>query len=198
MRKFLKSIFWFMTVIAYRIKVTGKENIPAEGPALICPNHVHALDSVLVVTHNKRKINVLAKEELFKNGFMRFLAKVFGVYPIKQNSADLGAIKISLKLLKNGELLLIFPEGTRNGLAKGTPVKNGAITMAIKAGVPIIPVGINGSFKIFSKIKINIGKPIYFNEYKDKINDKEVISKLTEDLTKEIIKLRDKQNDEEP
>lgn len=191
MRKFLKSIFWFMTVIAYRIKVTGKENIPEEGAALICPNHVHALDSVLVVTHNKRKINVLAKEELFKNGFMRFLAKVFGVYPIKQNSADLGAIKISLKLLKNGELLLIFPEGTRNGLVKGTPVKNGAITMAIKAGVPIIPVGINGNFKIFSKIKINIGKPMYFNEYKDKINDKEVIAQLTEELTKEIIKLRD-------
>lgn len=63
--------------------------------------------------------------------------------------------------------------------------------MAIKAGVPIIPVGINGNFKIFSKIKINIGKPMYFNEYKDKINDKEVITQLTENLMNEIIRLRD-------
>lgn len=63
--------------------------------------------------------------------------------------------------------------------------------MAIKAGAPIIPVGINGNFKIFSKIKINIGKPMYFNEYKDKINDKEVITQLTENLMNEIIRLRD-------
>lgn len=118
MRKFLKSIFWFMTVIAYRIKVTGKENIPQEGATLICPNHVHALDSVLVVTHNKRKINVLAKEELFKNGFMRFLAKVFGVYPIKQNSADLGAIKISLKLLKKRGITFNFPRRYKKWFSK--------------------------------------------------------------------------------
>ena len=151
MRKFLKGIFWFMSVIVYRIKVNGKENIPEEGAALICPNHVHALDTVLVVVHANRKINVLAKEELFEYGFLRFLAKVFGVYPVKQNSADLSAIKTSLKLLKNKELLLIYPEGTRNGMEKGKPLKNGPMTIAIKAGVPIVPVGIKGSFKAFLK-----------------------------------------------
>lgn len=191
MRKFLQKIFWFMTVIAYRIKITGKENIPQEGPALICANHVHAFDSVIIVSHTKRKINVLAKEELFKNGFMRFLAKVFGIYPIKQNSADLGAIKTSLKLLKNKELLLIFPEGTRNGMSKGTPIKNGPMTIAIKAEVPIIPIGIKGTFKPFSKIALNIGKPMYYNEYKDKTGDKEIITKLTNELMAEIIRLRD-------
>lgn len=191
MRKFLKSLFWLMSVIAYRIKVNGKENIPEEGAALICPNHVHALDTVIVIVHNKRKINVLAKEELFKSRFLRFLAKVFGVYPVKQNSADLSAIKTSLKLLKNKELLLIYPEGTRNGMERGVPVKNGPMTIAIKAGVPIIPIGIKGSFKAFSKITVNIGKPMYFNEYKDKVNDKETVSKLTEDLMNEVVRLRD-------
>lgn len=191
MRKFLQKIFWLMTVIAYRIKIIGKENIPEEGPALICANHVHAFDSVIIVAHNKRKINVLAKEELFEKGFMRFLAKVFGIYPVKQNSADLGAIKTSLKLLKNKELLLIFPEGTRNGMAKGTPIKNGPMTIAIKAGVPIIPIGIKGTFKPFSKITLKIGKPLYFDDYKDQINDKELITKLTENLMNEIVKLRD-------
>ena len=191
MRKFLKGLFWLMTVIAYRIKVKGKENLPKEGAALVCPNHVHALDTVLVVVHANRKINVLAKEELFKNAFLRFLAKVFGVYPVKQNSADLGAIKTSLKLLKNEELLLIYPEGTRNGIERGKPLKNGPMTIAIKAGVPIVPVGIKGTFKAFSKITINIGKPMDFNEYKDKVNDKEVVTKLTQDLMKEIIRLRD-------
>ena len=191
MRKFLKGLFWLMSVIVYRIKVNGKENLPKDGAALVCPNHVHALDTVLVVVHANRKINVLAKEELFKNGFLRFLAKVFGVYPVKQNSADLGAIKTSLKLLKNEELLLIYPEGTRNGLEKGKPVKNGPMTIAIKAGVPIVPVGIKGSFKAFSKITINIGKPMDFTEYKEQVNDKEVVTKLTQDLMKEIVRLRD-------
>ena len=65
------------------------------------------------------------------------------------------------------------------------------MTIAIKAGVPIVPVGIKGNFKAFSKVTINIGKPIYYDEYKDKINDKEVVSKLTEDLIKEIVRLRD-------
>lgn len=191
MRKFLKGLFWLMSVIVYRIKVNGMENLPKEGAALVCPNHVHALDTVIVVVHANRKINVLAKGELFKNGFLRFLAKVFGVYPVKQNSADLSAIKTSLKLLKEKELLLIYPEGTRNGMEKGKPIKNGPMTIAIKAGVPIIPVGIKGNFKAFSKIRINIGKPMFFNEYKDKVNDKEVVSKLTKDLMKEIVRLRD-------
>ena len=191
MRKFLKTIFWFMTILVYRIKINGKENIPKEGAALVCPNHVHALDTVLVVVHNKRKINVLAKEELFKNPILRFLGKVFGAYPVKQNSADLSAIKTSLKILKNNELLLIYPEGTRNGMEKGAPVKNGPMTIAIKAGVPIIPVGIKGDFKVFSKVIINIGKPIDYNEYKDKVSDKEVVTKLTGDLMKEVVRLRD-------
>lgn len=191
MRKFLKGIFLFMSIIVYRIKINGKENIPSEGAALICPNHVHALDSVVVIVHAKRKINAIAKEELFKNKVLKWLADIFGVYPVKPNSADLGAIKTSLKILKNKELLLIFPEGTRNGLERGIPVKNGPMTIAIKAGVPIVPIGIKGSFKAFSKIRVNIGKPIYYNEYKDKVNDKEVVTKLTENLMKEIVKLRD-------
>ena len=191
MRKFLKGLFWLMSVMIYRIKVNGKENLPKEGAALVCPNHVHALDTVLVVVHANRKINVLAKESLFRNPILRFLAKVFGVYPVKQNSADLGAIKTSLKLLKDDELLLIYPEGTRNGMEKGRPLKNGPMTIAIKAGVPIIPVGIKGTFKAFSKITINIGKPMDFNKYKNQISDKEVLSKLTQDLMNEIVKLRD-------
>ena len=78
MRKFLKGLFWLMSVIVYRIKINGKENIPEDGAALICPNHVHALDAVLVVVHAKRRINVLAKEELFEHRALRWLAKIFG------------------------------------------------------------------------------------------------------------------------
>lgn len=191
MRVILKAIIKFLSLILYRVKVVGEENLPKETAAIVCGNHVHPLDAPVIVTNVKRKMNVIAKEELFKNGIVRWLAKVFEVYPIKRNSADMQAIKISLKLLKNNALLLIFPEGTRNGLKKGAKVKNGPVMMAIKAGVPIVPVGFQGSFKPFTKVVVNIGKPIEYTEYKGKTNDKELISNLTKELMEEIIKLRD-------
>lgn len=191
MRVILKGIIKFLSLILYRVKVIGEENLPRETAAIVCANHVHPLDAPIIVTNVKRKMNVLAKEELFENFILRWLAKVFEVYPIKRNSADMQAIKISLKLLKNNALLLIFPEGTRNGLKKGAKVKNGPVMMAIKAGVPIVPVGFQGSFKPFTKVIVNIGKPIEYAEYKGKTTDKELISNLTNELMDKIIELRD-------
>ena len=191
LRIIIKFIFKIAAIIMYRPKVVEKENLPKDTAAIICPNHVHALDSAVIIAMNKRKINVLAKEELFKNKFLRFIADLFGIYPVKPNSKSMESIKISLKLLKKKELLMIFPEGTRNGMAKGVEPKDGSIKLAIKANVPIIPVGVQGNFKIFRKVKVNIGEPIYYSEYKDEINNKELLDKLTEDLMKKIVELRD-------
>ena len=71
-RKIIKFLFKIAAIIMYRPKIIGKENLPKIEGALICPNHVHALDSAVIIAMNKRKINVLAKEELFKNGFIRW------------------------------------------------------------------------------------------------------------------------------
>lgn len=190
-RKILKAIFKVVAIILYRPKIIGKENIPQSTAAIICPNHVHALDSAVIVVMAKRKVNVLAKEELYINGFVRWVASVFGIYPVKKGKKSLESMKVSLKLLKNNELLMIFPEGTRKGLAKGVKPKNGAIKLAIRAGVPIIPVGVQGSFKLFRKIKLNIGKPINYASHKENVNNKEILDKLTKGLMDEIVRLRD-------
>lgn len=191
MRIVVKFIFKMLAIILYRPKIVGKENIPSDTGAIICANHVHALDSVLIIVTAKRKMHALAKEELFEIGALRWLAKVFEIYPVKRDNADMGAVKTSLKTLKNDELLLIFPEGTRNGIDRGIKPKNGPVTIAIKAGKPIIPVAFQGSFKPFTKVKINIGKPIDYSEYKEKISDKEFVSSLTDGLMKEIVRLRE-------
>ena len=135
--------------------------------------------------------HLIAKESLFKNPILRWLASIFGVYPVKQGNKSMESMKISLKLLKNKELLLLFPEGTRNGMAKGVKPKDGAIKLASRANVPIIPVGVQGSFKPFRKIKVNIGKPISYNLSKEELNDKEKLTQLTDGLMKKIVKLRD-------
>ena len=151
------------------------------------------MDSAVLVLMNKRIIRVLAKESLFRFKILKWLATIFGVYPVKAGKKSMESMKISLKLLKNKELLLIFPEGTRNGMAKGVKPKEGAIKLAIRANVPIVPVGIQGSFKAFTKVKVNIGEPIYYSEYKEEINNKELLEELTQDLMNKIVKLRDEE-----
>ncbi len=193
LRHIVKFVLNLLIVIVYRPKTVGLENIEKGKGALLCANHVHAFDSAVIILNNKRKINVLAKESLFKNWFVKFLAYIFGVYPVKKDSKSMESMKISLKLLKNNELLLIFPEGTRNGMAKGVKPKEGAVKLAIKANVPIIPIGVQGNFEYFKKIKLNIGKPIYYNVSKEDSNNKEVLEKLTQELMDEIVRLRDEE-----
>ena len=189
LRKIIKQIFNLLITIVYRPKIVGMENVPKDTAAIICPNHIHALDSAIIVAKFKRKVNVLAKEELFKNKFIYWLADLFGIYPVKRDKKSTESIKISLKILKNKELLMIFPEGTRNGLAKGVKPKDGAVKLAIKTNVPIIPVRVQGTFKLFKKVKVNIGEPIYYSEYREEINNKELLTELTDDLMKSILKL---------
>lgn len=190
MRVIIKFIFKIIAEFLYRPKIIGKENLPKNTAALLCPNHVHALDSAVILSTAKRKVNVLAKEELFKNPIGNWFAKIFGIYPVNPEKKSMATLKISLKLLKNNELLMIFPEGTRNGMAKGVTPKSGAIKIAITAGVPIIPIGIRGTFKPFKKVIINIGKPIFYSDLKD-IKDKEKLEEITEKLMKNIVDLRD-------
>ncbi len=191
MRVIIKFIFKIFAIIIYRPKILGKENIPEAGGAMLCPNHIHNLDAAVIVAMFKRKVNVLAKEELFKNRFLCWIADLFGIYPVKRGKADMQAIKTSLTLLKKDEILLMFPEGTRNGMAKGIKPKNGAVLIAATAKKPIIPIGIQGNFKPFTKVIINIGKPIDYSNLKEEVKDKEEATKLTQQLMEEIVKLRD-------
>ena len=188
-RIIVKNLFKILTKLVFFVKVNGKENMPKNGAAIMCANHISLLDGPTVVAYTKRKVDILGKDDLFKNKFLKWFWGKLLLHPIKRDSADLGAIKISLKLLKEGKLLMLFPEGTRNGIKKGLKPKNGAVVMAIKAGVPIIPIGIKGNFKPFRRMTINIGKPIDYGEYKDKINDKELMDKLTKELMDNIIDL---------
>ena len=93
MREIFKFIFKIITIIIYRPKIIGAENVPKEGNAIICANHVHFWDSVVIIVMLKRKVNVLAKEELFKPKFNKWFAGVIGAYPVKRGTADLGAVK---------------------------------------------------------------------------------------------------------
>ena len=122
-------------------------------------------------------------------GIIRWLEHLFDVIPIKRNTQDLEAMKRCLKALKNGEILGIFPEGTRKGMAKNQKVKNGAAFMAIRAGVPVVPVGISGSFKPFGKVRIKYGEPLDMSKYKIKGQEKEGQEMATKEIMDNIVML---------
>lgn len=184
-RKVVKAVLRGLYRLVYRVKITG--SVPDTGAYIICANHINYLDAAAVVLFNERKVNFVGKEDLFINGILNWLAHVFDVIPIKRNMQDMEAMKRCIKVLKSGEVLGIFPEGTRKGLEKNGKAKNGAAYMAIKTGTPIIPCGIHGTFKPFSKVYINYGEPIDLSEYKGQ--DKEKIDEATKLVMENIVML---------
>ena len=187
-RAIVKNVIRIYCKIVYRYEVVGKENIPKNGQVIICANHKSFLDPPLMMITTGRYTRFLAKEELTKNKFLAILGKVFDVILVKKDSKEVIALKESLKTLKNGQCLALFPEGTRNGLAKGEDVKDGAAFFAVRSGAPVIPCGIKGGEKGNWKVTITYGKPLDFSKYKGS-KDKETLDKVTEEIMSNIIEL---------
>lgn len=191
-RKIVKGFANIMCHIIYRFDVKGLENIPKEGAAVICANHIHLLDSVTIVIHIKRMIYIMVKKELMKSKIGYWFFDKLGCFAVDRGKGDVKAIEDAEGHVNDGDLLMIFPEGKRNGMAKGVKMKKGAAMVALQTKTPIIPVGISGSFKPFTKIKIRFGKPMDLKEYfeMEKTGPREWIT-VTKKMEEEIISLRD-------
>ena len=194
-REVLKAFIRFCILvyckIVYRVKIIGKENVPKEGALMFCGNHRTYLDPPLIVVTAGRDMRFMAKEELKKNPLFALLGVIFeGIY-VKRDEKDITALKAALKTLKDGSCIGLFPEGTRNGLEKNDgKLKNGAAYLALKTGAKVVPIGIVGSAKPFSKNAIVYGKPLDFSEYATaKKIEKEVEDKVSDMIKDEIVKL---------
>ncbi len=196
MKKVIKAIIkWIVRgaiylwcKIYYRAEIKGLENIPKQGPIIFCGNHRTYLDPPLIVCTAKREMHFLAKEELAKNPFLNFLGWAFEAIHVKRDEKDVSAIKESLKVLKKGECIALFPEGTRNGLEKGEKVKDGVAFFAVRSDAKVIPCGIKGGTKDNKKVTITYGKPLDYSQYKGS-KDKDVLDNITKEIMENIIKL---------
>ena len=184
----VRGAIYIWCKIYYRADIIGLENIPKDEPLIFCGNHRNYLDPPLIVATAKRDIKFLAKEELYKNKFLAALGCVFEAIPVKRDEKDISAIKTSLKDLKEGKCIALFPEGTRNGLEKGEKVKDGVAFFAVRSGAKVLPCGIKGGVKGNRKVTIKYGKPLDYSEYKGK-KDKETLEKITKEIMDNIIEL---------
>ena len=180
--RFGRALIKLLNLILYNIHVEGEENIPETGGVVLCPNHISNYDPLAVATHMKRQVHFMAKAELYKNFIVRKVLLAVGTIPVDRGKVSLETLKESLRVLKNGEILGIFPEGTRVKNGERRKPMEGFLVFALKTKSPILPVHIEGEYKFRGKINIKFGKPIELNEYYGKKVKPEEMSKISEKI----------------
>jgi 1-acyl-sn-glycerol-3-phosphate acyltransferase len=148
----------------YNPKIVGKENLLDTGYLLV-GNHKSGLD-ILLVAYALRKYNprFMAKKEFFENPISKWLFEKVGAFPIDRQSLDLTAVKKAIRLLKDNNIVVIFPEGTRNTKEEMLPFKKGVASISMISNSKVVPFGISGDYKFRSKPTIEFGKAIDFKE----------------------------------
>jgi 1-acyl-sn-glycerol-3-phosphate acyltransferase len=193
-------VFFFRPIAGFAIRllahvfseteVVGRENIPRDGPLLLVANHINAIDPTLLLGFTPRRLSWMAKQELFENPFSRILATLYESFPVRRFEADLGALRTAMHLLQEGRVVGIFPEGTRSRNGHMQKAHPGAAMIALRSGVPVLPVGISGTepvklpylfFHPFPRPRIRIvfGEPFELPKQKrltsEAVNDATVI-----------------------
>jgi 1-acyl-sn-glycerol-3-phosphate acyltransferase len=138
--------------VAYtRTRVIGKHNIPKNGAFLLAPIHRSNIDTPLAAAVTARRMRFMGKDSIWKFKPIGWIISSLGAFPVTRGSADREALKRCISVLEAGEPLVLFPEGTRQSGPLVQPLFDGAAYVAVKAGVPIIPVGIGGSEGVMPK-----------------------------------------------
>lgn len=161
----VRAIFGPVFRLIYRVRVTGLENIPAEGGVLIASNHISMLDPILLGAAIGRPIRFMAKSSLFRIPVLHGLLKLLGAFPINRGSADPTSLRTAINSIKEGDAVGIYPQGTRYKKKdpRETQTRSGAGLIVYRAGCDVIPVSIktkNYNVIPFRKVYITVGKPL--------------------------------------
>lgn len=168
--------------------ILGKEHIPKQGACILASNHKSNIDPFLIGLCFNRRISYMAKDSLFKNPILRFFLHHVEAFPVRRGASDVRALRETLRRLKRGLPVVVFPEGTRKGSGKEQKIQPGIGFLAVKGGMPIIPVHIDGSEKVLppkshipkrGRVTITFGKPISFS-------DEQLYLEIVESIMREI------------
>ncbi len=160
--KTLRAIFRPIAKIIFNIKCVGIENVPKDGAFMLCCNHTSMLDILLLIAFCPRQISFMAKAELFKIPVLSSIFKKMGAFPVNRGNRDISSIRHSMRIIKNGGVLGIFPEGKRYRTGPMREVKTGCALIAAKTGADVLPVSIykEGKTHPFRKVTLRFGEII--------------------------------------
>lgn len=187
----LYAILWCFIFPFHPIRSVGRERLP-EGGALLCGNHTTASDPFCVVfgVGREPQCRVMAKEELMRIPLVGFLLKKAGIIGVNRGKADVGAAKETIKALKNGEKLLLFPEGTRIAEGEESSAHNGAAMFATRTGVPVVPVYIPRKKRWFRFTTVVFGEP-YMPQYEGRRPTPEDYDRIAGEIMEKINALKE-------
>ncbi len=170
---------WY--AIMFKVEIIGRENIPEEGNAIICCNHYSNYDPFSAAIFLDRLPRYIGKKELFANPILKWMLEQVKVFPIDRKAAmDMKAVKQALAILKEGEILGIFAEGTRVKEGEHVDAKGGVALFAMKGNAPVIPCAISGKYKFRGKITVEYGEPMMLEEFRGQRLTSDVMSQITE------------------
>ena len=157
------------TILIYRVRGVGVENVPREGALVLAPNHFSQMDHFFVGVYLRRKIRFMAKSQMFGPPVLTYIYKHGGVFPVRRGHHDEEAFKTAHQILRQEGMLLVYAEGGRSRSGEmGTP-KPGIGRIALESGVPIVPVAIHGSARVrgwkrlrFPQVTVEFGEPLAF------------------------------------
>ncbi|MBW3589017.1 MAG: 1-acyl-sn-glycerol-3-phosphate acyltransferase [Actinobacteria bacterium] len=185
----------------YRVKAEGLENFPKEGPVIVAANHLSFMDSLFIPLCVRRRMYYLAKAEYFESWKTAWFFKALGMIPVKRDikKKTEAALQSGLEVLQRGEVLGLYPEGTRSPDGRIYRGRTGVARLALRSQAPVVPVGLIGSGDVMPKaakfprlwgnVRVVFGRPIYFDRYIDQAEDRFVLRSVTDELMFEIMSL---------
>lgn len=183
---FGKKLIYTIFKPYFRLQIIGTENFPKEGGVLVCANHISNLDPPMVGITAPREIHFMAKSELFSVPILGKLLTRLHAFPVRRGMSDREALRKGLKVLNDGNVLGIFPEGTRSKTGELGKGLAGAGFFALRTNAQVVPCAIVGKYKPFSKLKVVYGKPIDMTDLR---KNKASADEVTEIIMAEIHKL---------
>ncbi len=191
--------------VFFRLRVVGVENVPRHGPGLICCNHCSYMDPMLAVTALPRKVYSLSRKEIYQQPLLGPFLRRLGAVSVDRGSlADKGALKAVLRIMDDGDLCLIYPEGTRSPDGSLQKPYNGAAFLAVKSGVPVIPMAIVGAYECWprqrrmprmGRITVRIGAPVMYHLPLGKESRREDLDAISADIMSRISALQEQGHD---
>lgn len=165
----IRGLFLGLAKLYFRLEIRGREHVPAHGPFVLSPVHRSNLDFILVSTVRRPRMRYMGKASIWRSRALGWFVSMLGAFPVHRGSADRESLRTCMRVIENGEPVVLFPEGTRRSGPVVEDLFDGAAYVAARTGVPVVPVGIGGSDRAMPvgsrlvrphKIVLVVGEPI--------------------------------------
>jgi len=184
--RFARWLCRIVLAVLRRWEVKGEENLPVEGPVIVTANHISYWDPVVVGCALSRQVFFMAKAELFRIPVLATVIRWLGAFPVHRHRLDRQALRRAQEKLEKGHVLGVFPEGTRSKTDALLKPHLGAALLAVKYGVPVLPVALQGTRGVCAKVRVRIGRPLRFAGEGGEKPSKERLESAAQEIMEQI------------